>query len=40
MLTVINFDNKSPLQTNEIQDVVAKWDLPAKFEEREPSVTK
>ena len=31
MLTAVNFNNKSPLQTNEIQDVVAKWNLPAKF---------
>ncbi len=40
MLATIDFDDHSLFEADEVDNKVLKWDLPAKFEEREPSVTK
>ena len=40
MLTAIDLDDDALFEANEVQNEALKWDLSAKFEEREPSVAK
>ena len=36
MLTTIYLDDEAPFEAHEVENVVLKWDLPAKLEERQP----
>ena len=36
MLTAIDFDYELPFEAYEVENEVLKWDLPSKFEERQP----
>ena len=38
MLATVDLDDDPLFKANEIENKVLKWDLPAKFEEREPSI--
>jgi len=38
VLTTIDFDNETPLETDKIKNKILKWNLPAKLELREPPI--
>src|SRR5260370_27453522 len=40
VLAAIDLDDHALFEANEIENKALKWDLPAEFEEREPSVAK
>jgi hypothetical protein len=40
VLTTIYFNDDAPFKANEVENKALKGDLPAKFEEREPSIAK
>jgi hypothetical protein len=38
VLTAIDYDNETPLETDKIKNKILKWSLPAKLELREPPI--